>query len=191
MEREFARIGAGWCNQRRSTTAMPPCEGQTTRGSHQAHSEGAGSPSRCAGGASWRRPCLGVGRGELRSRTGVGSARRSARRPVMGQRRPRRTRRLYPPVQVHQLINFRLALRNAGPGGYVPPGETSVSRVSPAKKKDLRRRSAAPWEGRGGFKNQRLAATSMHPRRVSGWRDVSTWSSVQVRVHSRGRAFSA
>ena len=149
---EFARKGAGWCNQRRSKTAMPPCEGQTTRGSHQAHSEGAGSPSRCAGGASWRRPCLGVGRGELRSRTGVGSARRSARRPVMGQRRPRRTRRLYPPVQVHQLINFRLALRNAGPGGYVPPGETSVSRVSPAKKKDLRRRSAAPREGRGGVK---------------------------------------
>ena len=85
MEREFARIGAGWCNQRRSTTAMPPCEGQTTRGSHQAHSEGAGSPSRCAGGASWRRPCLGVGRGELRSRTGVGSARRSARGTAMGR----------------------------------------------------------------------------------------------------------
>ena len=55
-------------------------------------------------------------------------------------------------VQVRDLINFRPAVRNAGAGGYVPPGETPVSRVSPAKKKDLRRRSAAPREGRGGVK---------------------------------------
>ena len=75
--------GAGWCNQRRGTTAKPPCEGQTTRGSHQAHSEGAGSPSRCAGGASWRRPCLGGGRGELaaqQNRCRVSTAQRERHR---------------------------------------------------------------------------------------------------------------
>ena len=43
-------------------------------------------------------------------------------------------------IQVHPLNNFRPPCRNAGAGGYVPPGETPVSRVSPKPKKNLRRR---------------------------------------------------
>ena len=43
-------------------------------------------------------------------------------------------------LQVHRLNNFRPPCRNAGAGGYVPPGETPVSRVSPKPKKNLRRR---------------------------------------------------
>ena len=51
----------------------------------------------------------------------------------------------------NELINFRPALRNAGAGGYVPPGETPVSRVSPAKKKIFGAAQQRRGREEGGF----------------------------------------